>query len=267
MSTLPVASPLRRYPAGMDLPSVRRVPFAAPFRWLRDGAHDLFLSWPYSLFYGALFSVIGSVLLRSAESIPHLAMALASGFFLIAPLLATVFYCASHRIEHQHRPPRLLEPFISLRSNFPSLGMFAVFLFFVLISWERVSAILVALFLSGSGIAGLDELLRFRTILAHPDFYAAYFAFGGALAFLIFALSAVSLPMMTHRKVDIATAMTASLQATRANLPAMALWAALIAILGFFGVLTGFIAMVFIFPWLGHSTWRSYRDLIDFPGH
>jgi len=50
-------------------------------------------------------------------------------------------------------------------------------LVFVLISWERISAILVALFLGGSGIASLSDLLSVNAVQQHTDFVLAYLAF------------------------------------------------------------------------------------------
>jgi len=136
-------------------------------------------------------------------------------------------------------------------------------LLFVLISWERISAILVALFLNGSGIGGLSDLMSVSAVQQHTDFVLAYVAFGGVLALMVFSISVVSLPMMMHRKVDFATALVTSFMATRLNFPVMLLWGALIAGLVAIGMATHFIAMVVIFPWLGHASWHAYRTLIE----
>ena len=249
--------------ARMNLPGIRRVSFDQPFRWLRDGANDLAHAWPLSLFYGVVFALLGYGLVQAAADRPHLAMALTSGFLFVAPVLATVFYCLSHRLEHHHKLPRLFVPLLSWRANPGSLGLFLVMLVFVLISWERISAILVALFLSGSGIAGLSDLLSVSAVQQHTDFVLAYLAFGGVLALMMFSLSVVSLPMLLHRKVDFATALVTSFMATKLNFPVMLLWGVLIAALIAVGMATNFIAMAVIFPWLGHASWHAYRELIE----
>ena len=136
-------------------------------------------------------------------------------------------------------------------------------LVFALSVWERVSAILVGLFLNSSGIGNLSDLLSMQTLQQHIDFVLAYLAFGGALALLMFSLSVVSLPMLLHRKVDFATALVTSFMATRLNFPPMLLWSALIAGLIAVGMATNFIAMAVIFPWLGHASWHAYRDLVE----
>jgi uncharacterized membrane protein len=246
----------------MNLPGIREVSFEQPFRWLREGARDLAQAWPLSLFYGVVFSLLGYALVHGAVGRPHLAMALTSGFLFIAPVLATVFYCLSHRLEHHHKLPKLFVPLMSWRANPSSLGLYTVMLVFVLISWERMTAILVAMFLSGSGIS-LGELLSVSAAQQHPEFFLAYLAFGGALALMIFSVSVVSLPMMLHRKVDFATALVTSFMATRLNLAVLLLWGVLIAALVAVGIATNFIAMAVIFPWLGHASWHAYRDLVE----
>lgn len=249
--------------ARMNLPGIREVTFEQPFRWLREGAQDMAKAWPLSLFYGLVFALLGYGLVHAAEDKPHLAMALTSGFLFIAPVLALVFYCVSHRLEHHHKLPHLFVPLLSWRANPGSLGLFTVMLLFVLISWERISAILVALFLNGSGIGGLSDLLSFSAVQQHTDFVLAYLAFGGVLALMMFSLSVVSLPMMMHRKVDFATALVTSFMATKLNFPVMLLWGVLIAALVAIGMATNFIAMVVVFPLLGHASWHAYRELIE----
>src|SRR5512139_1765457 len=177
MSTHTEHAVFHPHAAQMDLPGIRSVTAAEPFHWLHEGANDLIKAWPLSLFYG---------LVQAAESRPNLAMALTSGFLFVAPVLATVFYCVSHRLEHHHKLPRLFVPLLSWRANPGSLGLFTVMLLFVLISWERLSAILVGLFLSGSGIGGLSDLLSLSAVRQHTDFVLAYLAFGAVLALAIF---------------------------------------------------------------------------------
>ena len=248
--------------ASMDLPGIRSVTFDQPFHWLRDGAQDLIKSWPLSLFYGAVVALLGYVMMQATESRPHLAGWLISGFLFVGPVLATVFYCLSHRLEHHHKLPKLFVPLLSWRANPGSLAMFIAMLVFVLISWERLSVILVSLFLSDSGLT-LSELLTVSAVQQHANFFLVYLAAAFALALMMFSISVVSLPMLLHRKVDFATALTTSFMATTLNFPVMLLWGALIAGLIAVGMATDFIAMVVIFPWLGHASWHAYRDLIE----
>jgi uncharacterized membrane protein len=92
---------------------------------------------------------------------------------------------------------------------------------------------------------------------------SAYLIVGLVLAGMVFALSVVTVPMIVDRHVDASTAMRTSLRVTTQALPAMLVWATLIAALVLFGFATGLLAMVFIFPLLGHATWRAYSELVD----
>jgi uncharacterized membrane protein len=99
----------------MDLPGIRRVGFDQPFQWLRAGARDLSRVWPLSLFYGAVFALFGYGLVQGAADRPHLATTLTSGFLFVAPVLATVFYSLSHRLEQNLKPHNLLALLLSWR--------------------------------------------------------------------------------------------------------------------------------------------------------
>ncbi|MGA9164703.1 MAG: DUF2189 domain-containing protein, partial [Thiobacillus sp.] len=156
MSTHAVTHPQA---AHMALPGIRQVSFQDTLHWLRAGAQDMAQARSLSLFYGFVFALLGYGLVHGAWTRPHLALALTSGFLFVAPLLATVFYCLSHRLEHHHKLPALWVPLLSWRANPASLGLFALMLVFVLSMWERISAILVGLFLNNSGIGSLADLL------------------------------------------------------------------------------------------------------------
>lgn len=255
MSTL-IIKPHSRH---IDLPAVHRVEAARPFAWLRAGWDDFRRSWPVSLAYGALFSILGYLLLDYAWSRPHLAMALTTGFLLFAPFLAIGFYDISRRRER----PGLLKPFASARRNAGSIGMFALLLAFILSAWERLSAIMVGLFLDNDIVTDGGFTLGLLFAPEHLGFIVPYTIFGGMLAAGVFALSVVSLPMLMDRKVDIVTAIMASLWVVRENPLPMLVWAALIGMLALLGELAWFVPLAVIFPILGHATWHAYRDLVE----
>lgn len=243
----------------IDLPSIRRVQARQPLVWLRAGWADFLHNWLPSLAYGFLFAVLGYVLVDYAWSRLHLAMALTTGFLLVAPFLAIGFYDLSRRQEN----PGQFKPFEGLRANAGSIGMFALLLAFIMSAWERISAILVGLFLKTDIVT--DQAFSLGLLLApeHIDFLAPYMAFGALVAALAFALAVVSLPMLMDRKVDIITAIMTSLWVVRVNPLPMLVWAFIIAALGFIGLTAWFIPLIVIFPVLGHATWHAYRDLVE----
>lgn len=247
----------------IELPCIYRVSAFQPLHWLREGMRDFLRTWPASLSYGVVFSVMGYALVNYASENLHLAMALTTGFLLVAPFLAIGFYELSSQLEQSQRTGGRGEPFAGVRRNLGSIGLFAFMLAFILSAWERVSAILVGLFLKGDFVSiGYFEFSLLFTG-EQLGFVAAYVGFGAMLAGLVFALSVVSLPMLMDRQVDLVTAMMTSLWVVRENVSAMLVWAALIAGLTALGIATAFVALALIFPVLGHATWRGYRELVE----
>lgn len=246
----------------MQYPGIRIVSFGSPLTWLREGLADLRRCWPISLAYGLVFAILGYFLTSYAWTQVHLAMALTSGFLLLAPFLALGFYDLSRQLDLGLRPS-LHHTFAAWHENGGSIGLFGSLLMIALIGWERLSTILVALFMTGNP-PGVENL--FGEAIAsgeHTTFLIAYALFGAVIAAMVFALSVVSLPMLLDRKVDTGTAMMTSLWAVRENPRVMLLWAAIIAALIVVGYLTWFIGLMVFFPLLGHATWRAYREMIE----
>lgn len=244
-----------------DTPAPRRVTAARPFTWLYLGGRDLIKSWPASLGLGLCFTLAGLLLLAWARPHPHLALALTSGFLLVAPFLAIGFYAISRRNEHRHRLGWLLS-YSGLRRNAGSIGLYALLLAFILSAWERLSAIVVGLFLSDVPI--LNSYLHYHQLFLeqHWTFVLAFLALGACLAAGVFALSVVTLPLLMDRRVDLITAILTSLRVVGSNPAAMLVWAGIIALLGGVGIASSLYAFVLIFPLLGHATWHAYRDLV-----
>lgn len=253
MSTLSIKPDTRN----IDLPAIRRVEAGHVLLWLKHGWKDLLRTWPASLGIGALFTVLGFLLMEYVWTRPHLALTLTSGFLLVSPFLAIAFYELSRR----HQASRALR-FEGVRRNAVSIGMYALLLAFILSGWERISAIMVGLFFKGNLLA--DSPLALASLFAPENFgfVIPYLLAGGVLAALVFALSVVSLPMLMDRKVDFVTAIVTSLWAVRENPLPMLLWAVVIGALTMVSELLWFVPLVVVFPLLGHATWHAYRDLV-----
>lgn len=244
----------------IDLPCIHRQPWSAPFAWLRLGWQDLRRDWSTSLAYGLVFSLLGYGLVHISWSSPHVAMALTSGFLLVAPFLAIGFYELSRRREHALGEGQQSHPFASTRENLASIGLFALLLAFVLSAWERLSAIVVGLHFGSARIPEASVAWLFS--IDNLGFVVTFVLLGAVLAAFAFAVSVVSLPMLMDRRVDVVTAIMTSLVTVRENLVAMLVWAGVIVVLAGVGIATNFIGLAVIFPLLGHATWHAYRALV-----
>lgn len=250
-----------RWEHHFSLPSVAEVPFLRCYDWLGSGWEDLRRNPLASLSYGLAISILMMLLLSFGIDRPYLFTAAVSGFLLIAPLFAVGLYEISRR-QGTGESVSFRESFMGWRRNSSSIGLFGVFLAIVAIAWERLSAIMFAMFFGGD----VPDFGRFYTEIFFSGHYdrlvAVYVLAGAALAAVVFALSAVSLPMMVDRDTDVATAMMASLKAVATNPGPMLLWAITIVVLTAVGFATFLIGMVFIMPLLGHATWHAYKGLI-----
>ena len=85
---------------------------------------------------------------------------------------------------------------------------------------------------------------------------------GGAIAFAVFTISAISVPLLIARDMDAVTAVNTSIRAVRRNFWTMLLWAWIVALLSAVGIATWFLGLAIIFPLLGHATWHAQRALV-----
>ena len=88
---------------------------------------------------------------------------------------------------------------------------------------------------------------------------------GGIFAFLLFALTVVSLPLLLEKEVDFITAMLLSFRTVQRNLGVMLVWAATIAGLLILGMIPAFLGLLVVLPVLGHATWHLYRRALYDP--
>lgn len=244
-----------------NFPSIIKVDTFSPFEWLGLGWQDLKRSPVASLSYGLLFAVAGWVILAYAANQPYLFTAAVSGFLLLGPLLAAGLYELSRR----HASGEAIGFGASLAGwerNGQSMFYMGVLLAIVAIAWERLSAVLFGLFYQGNVPDFRHFLPEIFLSGSYTHFASAYLLVGGALAVLVYALSAVAIPMLMDREVNVATAMMTSLKVISRNLGAMAIWAVLILVLTAIAFATWLVAMIVILPLLGHATWHAYRQTV-----
>ncbi len=248
---------------GFATSSIRPITTDAPWRWLTLGAQDLKASFPVSVIYGVAFVVIGIGLsvalwpLGLASLIP----VLAGGFFIFGPLLAAGLYDISRRLERNERISlrHILE--VSRSQAMQLLYMGFVLMFFCL-AWLRIATLLYAVFAHGQ-YAPLETFIAHSiTTLNGLALISVGTLTGAILCFVVFTITAVSIPMILDRSVDFVTAIATSIDAVRQNFVPMVIWAWVIVLLIGFGLATMFLGLVIVFPLVGHATWHAYRDLV-----
>jgi uncharacterized membrane protein len=241
-------------------PSLRDVGITAPLRWLRRGAADFVARpWP-SLFYGLCFAAMGwllGVLLRTSAG---LMMALTGGFLLVGPFMAMGLYEVA-RSREAGKPCDLFESTVTWGRNLSNVAILGIALGVLLALWARSSMMVIA-FSFPYRMPNVSILIEAIARGEQLAFLAAWFGVGAVFAALVFAFTAIAIPLMLDRGTDAITAMLASLAAVGRNLVPMLLWAACIVALIGAGFLTAFIGLIITGPWVGLATWHAYRDLV-----
>jgi uncharacterized membrane protein len=239
-----------------------RLSLDAPWRWLGAGWKDLWAAPVLSIGYGALVGGGGALVvygLWQANLAALIPVALGV-FALVAPLMALGLYEASRRIEAGERPGMFPIRFAGPRSPL-QIAFIGFFLLFAALVWVLLAMVLYAIFTTGI-YAPLGDFVAFAVTTPQGLAMSAIGTLiGGAIAFAIYLLTVVSIPMLMNERTDAFTAIAAGLKAFQESPGVMILWAWLIGIIMLGGVVSMFVGLAVAFPLLGHATWHAYRDI------
>lgn len=249
--------------------AIRKLPGDAHWQWLAEGWRDLRRAPKPGILIGILVTgcamalILGLITLGFGTSIP----VMIGSFALAGPLVATGLYSISRRLD-SGEVPRGADAFPHrVLENMGSPGQLAMagfVLLVILMVWARIAALVYSVTLGSLGpyapVRFLDQLL---TTPEGLTMLVLGTAIGAGIALVSFVLFAFSVPLMYARKVDIISAMILSAAAVGRNRMAMAGFAFNIVLMLALTLATGLLALVFVFPWLGHATWRAYRAVMD----
>ena len=243
---------------------IKKLSLDDPWRWIAAGWRDMWAMPAISLTYGLLFSAVSlglSTALFVAEW-SSLVLALGAGFMLVGPMLAVGLYEASRRLEAGEKVQ--LGRILFVKTMSPTqLAFLGILLMLAMLFWMRIASLLFALFFGLNGFPPLVDFLPTMIFTLHGlGLTVVGSAVGALLAFGVFSISALSVPMLMTRDMDAVSAMLASVKAVRENIGPMVLWAWIIALVMIAGMATFFVGMIIAFPLIGHATWHAYRGTI-----
>ena len=249
-------------PTAPQRPVVRPITAEDVYAAMREGWGDFRAVPRFGLFFGGIYALAGMALLltlsvvdRSGWIVPF-----AFAFPLVGPFVAVGLYEVSRRREAGEAldwAGVLGAVWRKRDSQIPSMAFVVLAGFLV---WMWAASMLVIVFLGPLGafrdlgaILGSDNgvwLVIVGTIV------------GAAIAFVLFAVTVVSLPMLLEREVDFVTAMVASFNAVTENPQPMLHWAWIVAGTLVVAMVPLFLGLVVALPVLGHATWHLYRKVI-----
>ncbi len=248
--------------------TVRKIDADQPWTWLARGWHDLCrvpaLSLPFGIVYAGLGIAI--TLLVAVYDVFYLTGPLMAGFMLVGPLAAVGLYQISRSLSRDE-PVSLGDVITAWRHNRLQIALMGLVLMLILLAWMRIAQLIFALFNSyATPPADFLGFIDFLLATEQIPFLIVGTAVGGAIAAGVFAVSAISIPLLVDRPDrDVFQAISTSLNAVNANFWPMALWAWLVALFIGVGLATGFLGLIVTLPLIGHATWHAYQDLVGDP--
>jgi uncharacterized membrane protein len=242
--------------------SVNKITLDHPWEWLARGWKDLTSAPRFSLLYGSVFVVAAYALtlgLMSREMF-FIVPPLVAGFFLLAPMLGIGLYQISDSLERGEQV-RFCNALTAWKRNEVHLSAMAVVLVLVMLAWMLTALLVFALFYDRPMPTWENFIPEVFLSGASPVFLFSGIVAGGLIAAFTFTISAITVPALMDRQIDVMSAIQTSVQAVRTNWQAMALWAGLIAMFVGLGIATFYLGLIVTMPLVGHATWHAYRDL------
>lgn len=248
------------------LPAVRSIGFDDLRYALAKGVEDFRAMPTHVIFLSLIYPIAGLALWRAmfGYNVVPLLYPLAAGFALIGPFAAIGLYELSRRREMgldtswRHAFDIVHSPSVW---SIAALGGLLLAIFGV---WLAVAN---GIYVSNFGYRQPTSLSEFvHMVFATPQGHNMILVgniVGFLFAVLVFALSAVSFPLLLDRNVGMHVAVATSLGVILKNPITMALWGFIVA----FGLLIGslplFFGMAVVMPILGHASWHLYRRAVE----
>jgi uncharacterized membrane protein len=243
-------------PVGSGLRELR---LTDPLTWLALGWQDYRRSPAIGLFYGVVFVVMGWAIARVFEHAPPYTLALSGGFLLVGPFLCLGIYRVSQRLE-QGVKPEISDSVLAWQAKVSQLGIFGFVLLVLEMLWARATLVVFAVTFDG-----MPDFRGSLLALLNPEnlsFILAWSALGAVFATLIFAFTAVSMPMILDRKTDAITAALTSFRLVFTQPGVMLVWGLLIAAITFAAMAPWFLGLLVAGPVIGHASWHAYRAAV-----
>jgi len=247
-------------------PVIRTIAWDDVIAALRQGGEDFRRAPQLGLLVGGICAAggIALILFLTWLDMPYLAYPLATGFAILAPLLATGHYVVSRELATHGSAPPLGAVWREIigRSEIRWMAFVTVF---TLLIWMYQVRLLLAVLLGSLGFgATLAEFVT--TVLSTGNglvFLGVGHIVGAIMATVLFSVTVVSFPLILDRDVDLMTAMITSVAAVAKNPVPMLGFGALIVAALVAGMVPFFLGLVVVVPVFGHATWHLYRRVIE----
>jgi uncharacterized membrane protein len=247
------------------VPEIRKITTGDVMDALWHGIDDFWDQPSHYVFAGLIYPVVMIVLAVwvSGQNVLPLLYPLASGFALLGPFVALIFYEISRRKElgldtsWKHGFEVFRSPALS------SVAIVGLVLGVLFVTWLIVAQVLFVGLFGETPPNSLTAL--FYEIFTTYDGWLLIAA-GNVIGFLfaieVLCITVVTFPLLLDRQISPHRAIETSIKATLTNPVPIALWGLIVAVSLAVGIATLFVGLVIVMPMLGHATWHLYRKLV-----
>ncbi len=252
-------------PAASPLPEIGRVTLGELWICLKEGFVDFLLAPQYGLAFSAVYVVGGFLLVWLGAETVSWTLTISLGFPLVAPFAAVGLYEVSRRIEAGlplEWKPVLAVVWQERTRQIPWMGAIIVI---YLLFWTFLAHMIFAVFMGLSTAVNVSSSFEMFLTPEGMRMVAAEVIVGAALAYLLFAMTLISLPLLLEKEIDFVTAMLLSIRTVSENFVVLTIWALIIAVLSILALAPWFLGLMIVLPILGHATWHLYRRALYDP--
>lgn len=180
-----------------------------------------------SMAYAAVFVVLGLILFGALEAvaIAPISLSLAGGFMLVGPMLLAGFFALADTVQAGGRPAaaHIWQGFRRLPRGGWVVSFVCALLFLI---WITDAGTLYG-FMVGREPAGFARLLEAEDAIVHFVVFSSIM--GAVLAFILFAISAFSIPLIYDGRADLVAGVVASVRTVFGGFAVSMSWAGLLA--------------------------------------
>ena len=136
-----------------------------------------------------------------------------------------------------------------------------IILALIMLTWVRTMVLAIHAFLDNPDMMADG----WNALTNNPQFISFLIVFllaGLIFAAIAFTISVIAVPMIIHRRVNVVTAMSTSINAVKTNPLPMFRWAATIAVFIAIGLALFFAGLAVALPIIGHASWHAYREIV-----
>ncbi len=227
-------------------------------RALVDGWAQANLTRGTSGAYAGIFTLIGAVILGGllTQGFTPFVIAAAGAFMLVGPAILAGFFgiARAHAAGKRIGLSCVLRGFAGADPALWVLALVCALLFMIFVT----DAAILYSYMVGATPVWLTELLPTAPGVSNFLFWGALSGF--VIAFLLFCVSAFSVPLLCERRAGLVTAVVASVRVVFGNFPAAMAWAALLSALTIGSILL-LPLLPLTLPWLAYASRALYRQV------